>query len=232
MFSEEEMQGYPSLDTLEFTACNDLGRDGGAFDITYASTTISSAKTDAYKKHLEYIDEYNYSLEYGSLIIENMRVAGGNQLAINPVFTNPEFASEIEYSFEGNNISITDGVITGLVEGTETIVTAKTTYYSVTFKVVVFTDYGTLSFENVNVAVGSEVVLVPIFSIEDKSETVEYTFEGNNISIENGIVKNPRDGVKILGNGELTKKLTVKANAFSASAKEKIEALGGTAEVI
>ena len=50
--------------------------------------------------------------------------------------------------------------------------------------------------------------------------------------IETGIVKNPRDGVKILGNGELTKKLTVQANAFSASAKEKIEALGGKAEVI
>ena len=50
--------------------------------------------------------------------------------------------------------------------------------------------------------------------------------------IECGIIKNPRDGVKILGNGELTKKLNVKANAFSASAKEKIEALGGTAEVI
>lgn len=49
---------------------------------------------------------------------------------------------------------------------------------------------------------------------------------------EAGIVKNPRDGVKILGNGELTKKLNVKANAFSASAKEKIEALGGTVEVI
>ena len=50
--------------------------------------------------------------------------------------------------------------------------------------------------------------------------------------VEAGIVKNPRDGVKILGNGELTKKLTVQANAFSASAKEKIEALGGKAEVI
>ena len=50
--------------------------------------------------------------------------------------------------------------------------------------------------------------------------------------METGIVKNPRDGVKILGNGELTKKLTVQANAFSASAKEKIEALGGKAEVI
>ncbi len=50
--------------------------------------------------------------------------------------------------------------------------------------------------------------------------------------IEAGVVKNSFDGVKILGNGELTKKLTVQANAFSASAKEKIEALGGTAEVI
>ena len=50
--------------------------------------------------------------------------------------------------------------------------------------------------------------------------------------IEAGIVKNPRDGVKILGNGELTKKLTVQANAFSAKAAEKIEALGGKAEVI
>ena len=50
--------------------------------------------------------------------------------------------------------------------------------------------------------------------------------------MEKGIVKNPRDGVKILGNGELTKKLTVQVNAFSAGAKEKIEALGGKAEVI
>ena len=50
--------------------------------------------------------------------------------------------------------------------------------------------------------------------------------------MERGIVKNPRDGVKILGNGEFTKKLNVKANAFSASAKERIEALGGTTEVV
>ena len=40
--------------------------------------------------------------------------------------------------------------------------------------------------------------------------------------LEKGIVKNPRDGVKILGNGELTKKLTVQANAFSASAKDEV----------
>ncbi|MCI8675013.1 MAG: 50S ribosomal protein L15 [Lachnospiraceae bacterium] len=50
--------------------------------------------------------------------------------------------------------------------------------------------------------------------------------------VENGVVKNPRDGVKILGNGELTKKLNVKVDAFSEGAKTKIEAVGGTCEVI
>jgi large subunit ribosomal protein L15 len=50
--------------------------------------------------------------------------------------------------------------------------------------------------------------------------------------IEAGIIKKIEDGVKILGNGELTKKLTVQANKFTASAKEKIEAAGGKAEVL
>ena len=50
--------------------------------------------------------------------------------------------------------------------------------------------------------------------------------------LESGIIKNVCDGVKILGNGELTKKLTVKVNAFSEGAKAKIEALGGTCEVV
>ena len=50
--------------------------------------------------------------------------------------------------------------------------------------------------------------------------------------LETGIIKNPRDGVKILGYGKITKKLTVKVNAFSEGAKQKIEAVGGTCEVI
>ena len=50
--------------------------------------------------------------------------------------------------------------------------------------------------------------------------------------LETGVIKNPQDGVKILGNGELTKKLVVKANAFSEGAKAKIEAVGGSCEVI
>ena len=59
---------------------------------------------------------------------------------------------------------------------------------------------------------------------------------GSTVTVEKmmevGLIKDACDGVKILGNGELTKKLNVKANAFSAGAKEKIEALGGTVEVI
>ena len=72
--------------------------------------------------------------------------------------------------------------------------------------------------------VGINVSALEIFD-NDTVVTVETLLEA-------GIVKNPRDGVKILGGGELTKKLTVKVNAFSASAKEKIEAAAGTIEVI
>ena len=50
--------------------------------------------------------------------------------------------------------------------------------------------------------------------------------------VEAGVVKNEKDGIKILGNGELSKKLTVKAHKFSASAKAAIEAAGGSTEVI
>ena len=50
--------------------------------------------------------------------------------------------------------------------------------------------------------------------------------------LDAGIIRKTLDGVKIMGNGELTKKLTVQASKFTASAKEKIEALGGKAEVI
>jgi len=74
-----------------------------------------------------------------------------------------------------------------------------------------------------------EIVGINISALEvfDHDSTVDVQ-----ALIDRGIVKNPKDGVKILGEGELTKKLNVKANAFSASAAEKIQALGGTAEVM
>ncbi len=74
-----------------------------------------------------------------------------------------------------------------------------------------------------------EIVGINVSALERFENGATVTVE---TLIESGIVKNPRDGVKILGNGELTKKLDVKVNAFSAGAKEKIEALGGTTEVM
>ena len=71
---------------------------------------------------------------------------------------------------------------------------------------------------------------------KDKGKSAILFEDGTEVTpellIETGVIGKVKDGVKILGRGELTKKLNVQANAFSASAKEKIEALGGTAEVI
>ena len=74
-----------------------------------------------------------------------------------------------------------------------------------------------------------EIVAINVSALEvfDNGATVDV-----DALMAQGIINNPADGVKILGNGELTKKLNVKVNAFSASAKEMIEKLGGTAEVI
>ena len=74
-----------------------------------------------------------------------------------------------------------------------------------------------------------EIVAINVSELERFEDGAEITVEA---LLESGLVSNPRDGVKILGNGEISKKLTVKVNAFSESAKAKIEAAGGTAEVI
>ncbi|MBR1805754.1 MAG: 50S ribosomal protein L15 [Selenomonadaceae bacterium] len=70
-------------------------------------------------------------------------------------------------------------------------------------------------------------VNVEVLNLFDDGTTVDAV-----VLIEAGILKNVQDGVRILGNGSLTKKLTVKAQGFTKSAKEKIEAVGGRAEVV
>lgn len=74
-----------------------------------------------------------------------------------------------------------------------------------------------------------EIVGINVSALERFEDGTEVTVQA---LVESGVVSNPKDGVKILGNGEISKKLTVKVNAFSESAKAKIEAAGGTAEVI
>ncbi|HJH33878.1 MAG TPA: 50S ribosomal protein L15 [Ligilactobacillus aviarius] len=81
-------------------------------------------------------------------------------------------------------------------------------------------------FKNINRVEYAVVNIEKLNKFEDGTEVTP------TLLVESGIVKNEKDGIKILGNGELKKKLIVKANKFSASAKSAIEAAGGQAEVM
>jgi len=74
-----------------------------------------------------------------------------------------------------------------------------------------------------------EIIAINVSALERFENGTEITPE---VLLAEGVISKIADGVKILGNGELTKKLNVKVNAYSASAKEKIENAGGTAEII
>lgn len=75
-----------------------------------------------------------------------------------------------------------------------------------------------------------EIAIVNVGAINDKFE--DGAVVDIDALLESGLVKKQLDGVKVLGGGDVTKKLTVKVNAFSASAKEKLEAAGGAAEIL
>ena len=81
-------------------------------------------------------------------------------------------------------------------------------------------------FKNVNRKDYAIVNLETLNKFEDGTEVTPA------LLVETRVVKDEKDGIKVLGNGELTKKLTVKASKFSASAKAAIEAAGGTAELM
>lgn len=71
-----------------------------------------------------------------------------------------------------------------------------------------------------------------VVNVEDLNRFDEGTVVDTKLLKEVGLINKELDGVKVLGNGEITKKLTVKANAFTKSAKDKIENIGGKTEVI
>ena len=81
-------------------------------------------------------------------------------------------------------------------------------------------------FTNIN---RKEYAIVNLSTLDRFEDGTEVTPQ---VLMESGLVKNLKSGVKVLGNGKLTKKLTVKANKFSASAVSAIEAAGGKTEVM
>jgi large subunit ribosomal protein L15 len=80
-----------------------------------------------------------------------------------------------------------------------------------------------------NARFATEYAIVNLEQLNGFAEGTEVTPE---LLLSEGILKNPKDGIKILGNGDLTVKLTVKAHKFSQSAADKIQAAGGKTEVI
>ena len=81
-------------------------------------------------------------------------------------------------------------------------------------------------FKNVGRA---QIETISLSDLEKFDDGADVTIEA---LLEKGIIRDAKDGVKVLGNGELTKKVNVAVNAYSAGAKAKIEELGGKAEVI
>ena len=81
-------------------------------------------------------------------------------------------------------------------------------------------------FTNIN---SNRIVAISLSDLDRFEDGADVTVEA---LLEAGVIKHARDGVKVLGSGELTKKLNVKLNAYRASAKAKIEELGGTAEEV
>ncbi|MGN1093405.1 MAG: SGNH/GDSL hydrolase family protein [Candidatus Neoclostridium sp.] len=127
--------------------------------------------------------------QFGTLTIENVTLVEGTEAQLNAVFSDASKAEEITYSFDGNAIEIKNGVVKALSGGVTVSVTAKTEHHEATFTVTTLIDYGTLTVENVNLAVGDEKTINAVFSNPERAEEITYAFEGNAIEIKDGKVK-------------------------------------------
>ena len=131
--------------------------------------------------------------DYGTLTIEdieNLKI--GETREISAVFSDEKYASAIEYEFEGNAIKIEDGKVTALTGGSSVTVKAKTQYHETTFTVTTSSesyDNGTLTIDDIeDLVVGERAEINAVFTPSGASETITYTFEGNDIEISDGYV--------------------------------------------
>ncbi|MCQ2742224.1 MAG: SGNH/GDSL hydrolase family protein [Bacilli bacterium] len=131
-------------------------------------------------------------VDFGSVTIQDIELGFGKSSLITPEFSKPEMRENLTYSFDGDSISITksgrDYIVKGLVEGTQTTVKAVSEHFSTSFKVTVSIDYGTVTIPDIEVDHKGTATIEPTFSKPSLAEPLSYTFTGQNISIENGIV--------------------------------------------
>lgn len=129
----------------------------------------------------------NKSSDKIKIYVDDMNVAFGESVEIVYVVEGSDDLAT--FSFEGANISIVDGRVTGLVESTQTLVTVCVGKTKSTFTITVGANYGTLSIADFSLSFGQQKILNPVFSNEDYSEEVNYSFQGKAIEIKDGMIK-------------------------------------------
>jgi len=116
---------------LTIAGCGQISEDSvSESDSQPASSETTSTSTPA-------SDVSSSSIDYGTLTIGDIEVSFMNEVIINPIFSNVEFEEDLNYEFTGENISIIDGKVKGLIPETETTVTAKGLIFETTFQVTV-----------------------------------------------------------------------------------------------
>ncbi len=126
--------------------------------------------------------------DYGTLTIQDMTLVQGESSNVIYQFSDPDKAEEITYSFDGNDIDIKNDTVTALVGGKTVEVTAKTAHHETTFTVTTLIDYGKLTVDDITLEEGASVAITPHFSIPARAEEITYSFDGNDIEIEDGVV--------------------------------------------
>lgn len=134
------------------------------------------------------------SQKESSIAIDDLTLTEGEEKEIKVKFVNLD-EQEVTYAFQGNNIVIENGKVKGVTGGTVTEVTATTAdgLYETTFKVNV-EGLGTLTFEDLELKVGEQRKLRPKYSKPGVNEAITYTFEGDAVSITDGILKGLKEG--------------------------------------
>lgn len=153
------------------------------------------------------------AIDYGTLTVRDIEglKTTSNRAKIMYVFSKPDYAEEITYSFEGNDIKIEDGYVTALVGGKTVIVTAKTAHHETTFKVITLIDYGALLIDDLYAWVGYPASPIDIeFEFEQYKE--ELTFEYDKTKLE---VDEEKLTVKALAAGEFI--VTASSEHFNTS---------------